>query len=226
MIASKAAHSAHKLADYHRHHTGRVPAGIAPEVIQSIRVLSPLEQVAGEHVHLHRCGVELAGLCPFHNEKTPSFTVSRTKQLFHCHGCAAGGDVFEFVKRIRGCGFHRAVRFLADRAGIPLHGHSPSPQIAARVAEIRAEREQRQASERFCSERQQEVAGRCYALSRLAIQAERVLKHGCSQALEDFAWLAIARYTEYELYIERERPTDKDVMVRDWNEMWRFRAVS
>jgi len=63
-------------------------------------------------VHLRRAGKELVALCPFHNEKTPSFSVNPDKQVWHCHGCQAGGDVFSYVMELKGIGFIEAKRYL------------------------------------------------------------------------------------------------------------------
>ena len=76
--------------------------------------------VVGSYVNLNkRSGSNLFGLCPFHNEKTPSFSVSAEKQIYHCFGCGKGGGVINFIMEIEGLGFHDAVSFLARRAGMP-----------------------------------------------------------------------------------------------------------
>ena len=71
-------------------------------------------------MHLKRSGRNYFGLCPFHNEKSPSFSVSPDKQIFHCFGCGVGGNVFTFISKIEGIGFKEAIENLADRAGIVL----------------------------------------------------------------------------------------------------------
>ena len=91
---------------------------LAPEMVQAVRAASRIEQVTAEYTRLRRSGQDLIGLCPFHSERTPSLSVSPSKQLFFCHGCHAGGDVFAFVGRILGCNFLRAVEHLARLAGI------------------------------------------------------------------------------------------------------------
>lgn len=76
--------------------------------------------VVGSYVNLNkRSGSNLFGLCPFHNEKTPSFSVSAEKQIYHCFGCGKGGGVINFIMEIEGLGFHDAVSFLARRVGMP-----------------------------------------------------------------------------------------------------------
>jgi DNA primase len=77
--------------------------------------------VVGEYVRLQKAGSQAyKGLCPFHNEKTPSFNVHVTKQFFKCFSCGAGGDVFEFVMKIEGISFYEALKSLAEKNGIPM----------------------------------------------------------------------------------------------------------
>lgn len=95
--------------------------------IQRIREASDLCDVVREYgVNLRRSGAQLVGLCPFHGEKTPSFSVHPQKQLYHCHGCGAGGDVFSFTKEIEGIDFPEALKILADRAGLSMQRMSAS----------------------------------------------------------------------------------------------------
>ncbi len=93
---------------------------IPPEKITEIRERSDIERVVGRTVTLTRKGRRLVGLCPFHREKTPSFGVSPDRQLYHCFGCQAGGDVFDFVMRLEGLEFPEAARLLAREAGVVL----------------------------------------------------------------------------------------------------------
>jgi DNA primase len=103
-------------------------AQYSPEKIAEIRDRIDIEQVVGRAVRLTRRGQRFVGLCPFHSEKTPSFQVSPDKGLYHCFGCKAGGDVFDFVMHIEGVDFPGAVRLLADQAGVKLPEEEASPR--------------------------------------------------------------------------------------------------
>jgi len=91
-----------------------------PELIEEIRARSNIVDVIGEYIHLDKKGSNYMGLCPFHNEKSPSFSVSENKQMFHCFGCGAGGDVFTFIQKYNSLTFPETVKYLADRAGVTM----------------------------------------------------------------------------------------------------------
>ena len=93
---------------------------INDETIEKIRDTSDIVAIVSRYVSLKRSGSNYMGLCPFHNEKTPSFTVSDTKQLFHCFGCGEGGDVISFIMKIENLTFPEAIEYLADMLGISL----------------------------------------------------------------------------------------------------------
>jgi DNA primase len=88
--------------------------------IEEVRQRADIVEVIGAHVRLRRAGRNFVGLCPFHNEKTPSFSVSPERGFFHCFGCGAGGSVFNFVMRVEGLSFPEAVRSLARRYGVSI----------------------------------------------------------------------------------------------------------
>ena len=92
----------------------------AEAVRDRIRDATDIVDLVSEHVQLTRRGRNFLGLCPFHEEKTPSFSVNPDRQFYHCFGCGVGGDVFKFVQEIDRVTFVEAVKFLAERAGIPL----------------------------------------------------------------------------------------------------------
>src|SRR5262245_47167717 len=87
---------------------------------ETVRNSADIVRVVSEYVTLKASGHTLKGLCPFHSEKTPSFTVHRDKQFFHCFGCHAGGDVFSFVMLAEKVPFPEAVELVAEKCGIPI----------------------------------------------------------------------------------------------------------
>ena len=105
-------------------------AGTAREVTDEIRRKVGILEVISPHVTLRRAGRSYKGLCPFHSEKTPSFTVDPERGFFYCFGCHAGGDVFDFVMRIGSMPFREALKDLADRAGVRLPQASADEQRA------------------------------------------------------------------------------------------------
>ncbi len=105
------------------------------EIIEEVRLNSDIVDVVGQVVKLKRSGSGFKGLCPFHNEKTPSFSVVPSKQIYHCFGCGAGGDVFSFLMEYDNLTFSEAVKTLADRAGITLPEVSVSEENRIRQRE-------------------------------------------------------------------------------------------
>ena len=95
-------------------------ARYSEEILNEIRQSNDIVDVISQYVHLKRSGRNYFGLCPFHNEKSPSFSVSPDKQIFHCFGCGVGGNVITFVSQIEGLNFVETVQMLAERANIQL----------------------------------------------------------------------------------------------------------
>ncbi len=98
------------------------------DIIEEVRGRSDIVDVISGYVRLTRKGSSYFGLCPFHNEKSPSFSVSGSKQMFYCFGCGEGGNVFSFIMKYENYTFLEAVQMLADRAGIKLPEVSMSPE--------------------------------------------------------------------------------------------------
>lgn len=90
------------------------------DLVEEIRLKNDIVDVISGYVKLQRKGSSHFGLCPFHNEKSPSFSVSQGKQMYYCFGCGAGGNVFTFIMEYENYGFIEALKFLADRAGVEL----------------------------------------------------------------------------------------------------------
>jgi DNA primase len=106
---------------------------------ERVKQQADIVRVIGEYVRLKKTGKDFSGLCPFHQEKTPSFAVSPTKQMYYCFGCHEGGDVFKFVMAMDRCEFPEAVRTVAEKSGIPI------PRPRERTPEERRENNQRAA---------------------------------------------------------------------------------
>jgi len=108
--------------------------------IDDLRLQADIVQVIQEYVSLKKAGTSYKGLCPFHSEKTPSFTVNRDKGFFHCFGCGAGGDVFKFLELQEKLGFQDAVRHLAQKFGlkVPEPETGREPDVAERETLLKA----------------------------------------------------------------------------------------
>jgi DNA primase len=104
---------------------------------EKVKQQADIVRVVGEYVRLKKAGRDFSGLCPFHQEKTPSFTVSPLKQIYYCFGCHEGGDVFKFVMAMEKSEFPDAVRTVAEKCGIPI------PRPKERSPEERRENQQR-----------------------------------------------------------------------------------
>lgn len=108
---------------------------IPEEKINDIKNATDLVDIISETVVLKKSGKNFLGLCPFHSEKTPSFTVSPGKQIFYCFGCSVGGNVFSFLMKQEGLSFPEAARMLARRYGIDIPVQAMSPEQKRRISE-------------------------------------------------------------------------------------------
>ncbi len=104
-----------------------------------VKQQADIVRVVGEYVRLKKSGQNFTGLCPFHSEKSPSFAVHPTKQIYHCFGCGVGGDVFKFVMEMEKCAFPDSIRIVAEKCGIAI------PRPKERSPEERKENQQRTA---------------------------------------------------------------------------------
>ena len=114
-----------------------------PELfLQELKMRNDMAEVASSYINLKRSGKNFTGLCPFHNEKTPSFHIYTENNTFYCFGCGAGGDVITFIRRIENLDYMESIRFLADRAGLQMPENTIDDGIAklkGRILEINRE---------------------------------------------------------------------------------------
>ena len=111
------------------------------DAVRDVAERLSIADIIGEYVQLKRSGSNFLGLCPFHGEKTPSFNVNPAREIFHCFGCGAGGDIFSFVMKIEGISFPEALRKLAARAGVAIEERP----LTDAEKQLRLERDQQRA---------------------------------------------------------------------------------
>jgi len=111
------------------------------DTVKEVAERLSITEIIGEYVSLKRSGSNFLGLCPFHGEKTPSFNVNPAREIFHCFGCGAGGDIFTFVMKIEGISFPEALRKLAARAGVEI----AERPLSDAEKQLKQEREQQRA---------------------------------------------------------------------------------
>src|ERR1700731_3869439 len=110
----------------------------AGSTAERVKQQADIVRVVGEYVRLKKAGKDFSGLCPFHQEKTPSFTVSPIKQIFYCFGCGKGGDIFNFVMEMERCEFPDALRIVAEKCGISIPKPKPSSPAERTQSSVRA----------------------------------------------------------------------------------------
>ena len=112
----------------------------AEDFKETVKQQADIVRIIGDYIKLKKAGAQnYSGLCPFHGEKTPSFSVHATRQFYHCFGCGVSGDVFSFVQKIENITFPEAVRLVAQKLGIPLPKTTYSSPGEARDAKLRAQ---------------------------------------------------------------------------------------
>src|SRR5712664_1539511 len=110
----------------------------AGSTAERVKQQADIVRVVGEYVRLKKTGKDFSGLCPFHQEKTPSFTVSPIKQIFYCFGCGKGGDIFNFVMEMERCEFPDALRIVAEKCGISIPKPKSSSPAERTQSSVRA----------------------------------------------------------------------------------------
>ena len=175
---------------------------LSDQFLQELKYRSDIEQVVGSYVNLRRRGRTLSGLCPFHSEKSPSFTVYPENQSFYCFGCGAGGDVISFIRRIENLDYMEAVRLLAQRAGMQVPeeaGDDRSSRQRKRILELN-----RDAARYFHRTLMSEAGrpGRAYLIGR-GLTRDTIVHFGIGYAAEGWDGLMNAMrqqgYTREEL---------------------------
>ncbi len=172
-----------------------MPAGyFGDDVIEQVRSRTDIVALVSEYVKLRKTGKNYVGLCPFHEEKTPSFSVDPDKQLFYCFGCGAGGSVFNFLMRKDGITFPEAVRVLAARAGVTL----PSPGARAEEEAAMKEKRRLRAALEFAQKKYREMLDSPrgapalkYLLGR-GVTRETIDKFGLGYAPDEWEFMATA----------------------------------
>ena len=109
---------------------------ISEEILEKIKSQNDIVDVISERVRLRKAGRNFTGLCPFHNEKTPSFSVSQEKQIYKCFGCGEAGNVISFVMKDKNLPFIEAVKYLANRANIPLEINNGEKSKSAKKKDL------------------------------------------------------------------------------------------
>jgi DNA primase len=111
---------------------------LSTDFAQNLKLQADIVRIVGEYVSLKRSGAQnYSGLCPFHKEKSPSFSVHATRQFYHCFGCGVSGDVFSFVQKIENITFPEAVRAVAQKVGVALPKQTFSTEAEAKDAKVR-----------------------------------------------------------------------------------------
>ncbi len=111
---------------------------LANDFAQSLKLQADIVRIVGDYVSLKKAGAQnYSGLCPFHKEKTPSFSVHATRQFYHCFGCGVSGDVFTFVQKIENITFPEAIRAVAQKMGVSLPKQTFSSEAEAKDARLR-----------------------------------------------------------------------------------------
>jgi DNA primase len=163
-------------------------------VKEEIRSRLNAADVIGKYVELRRIGKDLAGLCPFHHEKTPSFHVDSAKGLYYCFGCKEGGDLFDFVMKMEGLSFSEALTHLAEQAGVDVSDTSDSPEARERKRQQELIAQVNKLAQRFYARAllaPEGQAARTY-LAKRGVRADTIKRFGIGYAPD--RWDALTKY--------------------------------
>lgn len=150
------------------------------DIIEEVRMKNDIVDVISQYVKLNRKGGSYFGLCPFHNEKTPSFSVTPSKQMYYCFGCGAGGNVFNFIMEYENFTFGEALKHLADRSGVELPKMEYSKEAKEKAEQRAALLEiNKLAASYFYYQLRRESGARAYQyLTERGLSAETIRKFG------------------------------------------------
>ena len=176
---------------------------IPQEYIQEVVRRNDIEEIVGQYVQLRRRGRTLSGLCPFHNEKTPSFVVYPDTQSFYCFGCGAAGDVISFVRKYNNLGYVETIKQLASRVGMPLPDEEDKEARARqRLLEINRSAA-RYFYEQLNAKTPEAALARRYWKEKRGLSDAAIRRFGLGYAPEDFGgllhYLKRRGFTEWEL---------------------------
>jgi DNA primase len=200
-----------------------VAGRIKQEDIEAVRERTDIVKLVSQYLTLKKAGGDnMTGLCPFHQEKTPSFSVSPGKQVFYCHGCGKGGDAIGFLRELEHLGFAEAVERLAQQAGITLRYEGDSPEerraAARRMALIKANEEAARLYTAMLAEGREAEEARKYVADR-GISPESVQRFGIGYAptYPDFLLKRMTREFSPEILLEAGLATrgDEGSAIRD-----------
>jgi DNA primase len=200
-----------------------VAGRIRQEDVEAVRERTDIVKLVSQYLTLKKAGGDnMTGLCPFHQEKTPSFSISPSKQVFHCHGCGKGGDAITFVRELEHLGFTEAVERLAQQAGVTLRyeGDSPAERRAAarRIALTKANEEAARLYAAMLADGREAEEARAYVAGR-GITPESVERFGVGYAptYPDYLLRRMTREFSPEILLEAGLATrgDDGTAVRD-----------
>ena len=165
---------------------------IPEEIIDKIKENNDIVEIIQEKVNLKRSGANFTGLCPFHSEKTPSFSVSRQKQIYKCFGCGEGGNVITFIMKTQKLNFEESIRLLAQRAGIEIPEENEE-QTGVRLAKETIENINRIAARFYFDHLRSNQKARSYFLNR-GIEEATITKFGLGFAPD--SWDALYKHLQ------------------------------
>lgn len=173
------------------------------EFIERLKAANPIAEVMGSYVTLKRTGRDFVCLCPFHNEKTASCHVHPDKEFFHCFGCGAGGDVITFVMKYNNLDYWEAVKWLADRGGVPLP--EDSGYNSGRADTRKRMYEMNKTAAKFFYHQLKTPEGKVcldYLINKRGLTVETIKKYGMGFAPN--SWSSLKKYMMSEGYSEEE----------------------